>query len=293
MITLSQLETFLWLARLGTTKAVASHLNITQPAISTRISNLQEALQVTLVTRSPEGMQLTREGLVLKDHAEQIEARVALLKSELIPKNLHTRRLRVGAIETIAQTWLPELVREIKRTQPQVQIDLIVDTTDTLRDQLLARSVDLALLMGPVSKSEVTNKLVSPIPMGWFCKEKWDAEQIRNAQIITFSQTTRIYKQQWGQVLRGNENRMIIPTSSLSAGFEMVAQGVGVGVLPRIYPKALLKLREVVAYNGGYTPEPLDFTVSYMSEPVDFLVEQLADLAVKASHDFFDRAELG
>ena len=53
-MTFDQIKTFLWVARLGGFRKAAERLNLSQPAISTRIANLEQELRVPLFERGPE-----------------------------------------------------------------------------------------------------------------------------------------------------------------------------------------------------------------------------------------------
>ena len=52
-MTFDQIKTFLWVARLGGFRKAAERLNLSQPAISTRIANLEQELRVPLFERGP------------------------------------------------------------------------------------------------------------------------------------------------------------------------------------------------------------------------------------------------
>ena len=51
VMTFDQIKTFLWVARLGGFRKAAERLHLSQPAVSTRISNLEDELRVPLFER--------------------------------------------------------------------------------------------------------------------------------------------------------------------------------------------------------------------------------------------------
>jgi DNA-binding transcriptional LysR family regulator len=76
---LAQLEAFYWLAELGTFKAVSERLNLSQPAITTRIKELERGLGTTLVDRqigrsvpTSSGRALLEETRCIFQHVERI-----------------------------------------------------------------------------------------------------------------------------------------------------------------------------------------------------------------------------
>ena len=61
-MTLDQLKTFLWVSRLGGVRKAAIEMNLSQPAVSGRISALEKSLGVVLFDRTSKGLDLTTEG---------------------------------------------------------------------------------------------------------------------------------------------------------------------------------------------------------------------------------------
>jgi DNA-binding transcriptional LysR family regulator len=68
---LYQLRSFVTVAHEGHLTRAAKRLYISQPAVSAHIKSLEEELGVALFTRTPQGMQLTKEGQVLRIQAEK------------------------------------------------------------------------------------------------------------------------------------------------------------------------------------------------------------------------------
>src|SRR5260370_13724851 len=93
------LRAFVTVAREGNLTRAAVQLHLTQPAVSLQIKNLQEALGVTLFTRTSHGLSLTRDGQALLPHAERalaaagdVQRAAAMLRQEV------RGRLRIGTI---------------------------------------------------------------------------------------------------------------------------------------------------------------------------------------------------
>ena len=101
-ITFRQIETFYWIARLGSFSEAAQILNTTQPAVSNRIRELESGLKAKLFARNGRGVTLTPVGRDLLGLAEQL--------LELGHEFLARARtdagiagvIRIGAADTIA-----------------------------------------------------------------------------------------------------------------------------------------------------------------------------------------------
>ena len=143
---IDQLETFLWSARLGTFSAAAIKLDTTQPAVSMRIQQLEKALNLALFDRSRRHLHLTPQGREFLPYAERIVALTAEAQTRLGDPGLLTGHIRLGVTETIALTWLPELLARFSEHFPRVVVDLIVDLTAGIWKRLEADDLEISLL---------------------------------------------------------------------------------------------------------------------------------------------------
>lgn len=101
------IETFLWVARLGSFRAAAERLNTTQAAVSNRIATLEAALGQDLFERMPGGVRLSPIGQRAIAPAEDLmrsamEFRISVGRPEQLRSTV-----RIGTIDSIVQAWLP------------------------------------------------------------------------------------------------------------------------------------------------------------------------------------------
>ena len=64
------LRAFVAVAREGNLTRAAKRLNLSQPAVSLQVQNLQQALRLTLFVRTARGLKLTRDGMAMLAHAQ-------------------------------------------------------------------------------------------------------------------------------------------------------------------------------------------------------------------------------
>ena len=92
-INLEQLKTFLSVVRLGGVRKAADGLNLTQPAVTARIKNLEATLSTELFDRTSGGMRLTKRGELLLSYAEQFEHLSEMVVRDVIrPERARSRR---------------------------------------------------------------------------------------------------------------------------------------------------------------------------------------------------------
>ena len=283
-MTLDQLKTFLWVSRLGGVRKAAIEMNLSQPAVSGRIAALEKSLGVVLFDRTSKGLDLTKRGILLREHAERIADIVESIKGEVVPFESVDSMLRLGVAETIVQLWLPAIVSELYRTYPKIKIEITVDLSVNLEQQLLARSLDLAILMGPISDFSFDNTVLPSIDLTWFCAPGRQNSDLNAMPILSYSRHSRPYLELRHEMTNryGNDFK-IFSSISVTAGLEMVAAGIGVGVFPRQLGMKLIAEGRIVEFDPGWTLGPLIFTASQLGDPRSELCAQVADLAVKVA----------
>lgn len=279
-MTLDQLRTFLWVSRLGGVRKAAQEMNITQPAISGRIASLEESLGTTLFERNHQGVSLTKQGVLLRDYAEKIIDLVERIKSNVVPAESINSLMRIGVAETVVQLWLPAFLTALHEKYPNLNVELTVDVSVDLRRQLIERSLDLAILMGPVSEYSVDNIELPPVELAWFTSTQRQCSDLSATPFISYNRNSRPYRELRRQLSKryGDETK-IFPSSSIHAGLEMIASGIGVGLFPRQLGTELIRQGRIKEFDPGWTLQPLRFTASYVGDPLNELCVQAAELA--------------
>lgn len=282
-----QLKTFLWVAKLGGVRRAASEMNLSQPAISARISALEDELGVMLFERQKTGVALTKEGLLLRAHAEKIESYMEQVKDELTPSNEVKGVIRIGVAETIAQSWLSDFLSALRKLYPKLVVELSVDITVNLKDQLLSHHLDLAFLMGPLAEGNVENIALPTFKLAWFCSVNEDAPHPSTSPIMSFSRLSRPYQNLISELMhRYGSVGQIFPSTSLSTSFEMVASGIGIGALPTQLAQRFIKDQRIKTFSPGWRPKDLLFTASYLNDPRSEIVHKSALLASKIAQQY-------
>lgn len=286
-INIEQLRTFLTTVRLGSVRKAALGLNITQPAVTARIKNLEQSLAANLFDRTASGLRLTKRGERLISYAEQFEHLTQLVEANITDPQGIDFILRLGVSETVAQCWLPEFVSALHREFPKVEIEINVDISINLRDGLLNREIDLAILLGPVSEYSVNNIELPGFDLAWYAATDMRAEDGNDATllatkpIITYARNTRPYRELKTALFeRVGPGVSLFPSSSLSACFRLVEAGLGVAALPRALGQPYLASGTLREFDPGWTPGPLRFSLSYLGDPKSHVVETAAKIAL-------------
>ena len=144
-MTLTQLNAFVLVARLGSVTAAANALGVSEPAVSQALSALRLHLGDPLVTRGPSGMTLTAGGSRLLSTASQIvvlgaEAHAAVRAAQGAPE-----QLRVVATSTLAEFVIAPLMEAFTRRFPgSVEVSAGVGVTNEMSVLVANRLADVA-----------------------------------------------------------------------------------------------------------------------------------------------------
>lgn len=138
-----------------TLSAAAAALNVSQPALSQALDEIERRLGLTLFERVGRRRVLNQDGEAVARFASEI-----LGRTEHFAAELHRRRegqggvLRVGAIDAGSLYILPEALRRFRRAAPGVDLRLTVGTSSELEDAVLRHELDLAFVIGDTHQDE-------------------------------------------------------------------------------------------------------------------------------------------
>jgi DNA-binding transcriptional LysR family regulator len=145
------MRTFVVLTRTRNFRRAADELHISQPAISTRLAAIEAEYGCRLIERGDGVFRLTEAGEeVLKGFEaalEELDSITARLSGTRAPR---AEPLRIGAIDTVAATWIPDLIERLHGRFPDMQIELTVDGTASLLAGMKAGRLDVVFAIQPM-----------------------------------------------------------------------------------------------------------------------------------------------
>jgi len=125
--------------------AAAEALNISQPALTRSIRQLEKTIGVSLFDRLPTGVALTKQGEVLARRVKlmDLEYRHALSEISALERGM-TGVLRIGAGPMWVSMILPDVITAFHQQFPKVKISLTEGAIDSIVSALMAGEIDLA-----------------------------------------------------------------------------------------------------------------------------------------------------
>jgi DNA-binding transcriptional LysR family regulator len=291
MDTTSELRFFTLLAKLGSLAAVARELNITPPAATKRLAQMEHRLGVRLVNRTTRTLSLTDEGTLYASHATRLLAGIREMEEQVAGDRASPRGLlRVNATLGFGRTVIAPLISSFARRYPEVEVQL--QLTDRPID-LVDEAFDIGIRFGELPDSRLNaRKIMSN--RRYLCAspaylkqhgEPATPNELQHHQCIVHTQNDEAHKV-W-RLHKGSKTETIKVSGTLSSNDGDVVLGWaldGHGILLRSewdLAKYLASGRlQVVLKN--YRPAPADLFAFYPSGRnmsarvrtfVDYLVE--------------------
>src|SRR5215831_9216741 len=153
---LNHLAIFHAVAQAGSMTLGAERLDISQPAVSKQVQQLERALGVHLFDRIGRRVYLSQAGEILADYARRLfalahEAETAMADVRAVGRG----RLVIGASTTIGTYLLPGVVAAFWRRHPRVEVLVEIDNTEQVHRRLAGLELDVGLTEGFVEDEEL------------------------------------------------------------------------------------------------------------------------------------------
>lgn len=241
MLDFKELEAFVWAVRLGSFRQAAARLHLTQPSVSERISRLETSVGEVLLERSARPIQPTMRGREFFMHAERLLHQRDEAMKLFDDEESFSAPLRLGVIETIAHSWLPDFMRCLTQRYPQLTLELSVDNSPALNERLAKNDLDILLAMnGYLAAERIDQVALSPYEMGMFVSpdhvdmllasgDGW----LVSLPFISFGKKARPYEELVEYLShQGVAAPRIHSVSTLMTIVRMTMEGLGIGALP-------------------------------------------------------------
>ncbi len=145
-ISLNQLRVLQAVAKHKSYTKAAKELEMTQPAISIQIKNLQDQFEVPLIETLGKKIHITEFGNELVETAEKIFSEMDLIEQRMLElKGLLAGKIRISAVST-GKYVIPYLVSDFMKINPHVEINLEVSNRNQVLAHLEENTTDLALV---------------------------------------------------------------------------------------------------------------------------------------------------
>lgn len=147
MLTDFRLKVFLTTAQQKSFTKAARELNISQPAVSQNVAELEQQVGDTLFERGRGEVTLTQKGEILLKYAEKILHLYDNLNTELIPSNAPAlAQIRIAACPIAVRFILPGAIKKFRTIHPNAQVSILESADSETERAILDGEADLGIM---------------------------------------------------------------------------------------------------------------------------------------------------
>jgi DNA-binding transcriptional LysR family regulator len=266
------LETLLWVVRLGSISAAAERLHLSQPAITRRIQELERDLQARLFERKGVRVAPTAIAHALVQNAERVLTEIAAMRSTASDRTTVRGRLRIGIAEFIGLTWFDRLLARIEDEFPEVTTEIDVDLSSSLVDRVLRHELDVVFFPGSAPAESLCQTKIGSCEHRWIAKadlvrgnDDVSPHDLADMPIIVLPRGAALHNMvmQWFAQADVRPTR-VRTCNSLSVNASWVRKGLGIGAMPVDLVRDELASGELIALSEHPPLPRLDYSAAYM-----------------------------
>lgn len=266
----------------------AKELNITQSAISSRLAALEDELGSRLVNRGDGQFELTDAGRLALASFERILGELSSLEASVSSRDCAmTEPLRIGAIDTVSSTWLPQLVDALHLRFPGVKLELTVDGTKQLVQGMKNGDFDLIFCLHPLIDDGFRSYTACTYQMVWVGSPRivdpqrvYSVAELADLPIITFPPNSPPFEMIAPYF--HDENALaskLTSSNSLYAIINLLIDGFGVGAIPTLAAERELRMGLLTAVAVAKPFAPMPVIATYQASVRQDVMREVVDQA--------------
>ncbi len=151
---LRYLEVFLALAQTPNMRDVAHALFVSQAAISSTLRDFEDEMGVELFERVGRGIRLNAKGRILQKRLEPLYHQLTNVLS-LLSSDEPMGKLCIGASLTLSNWVIPQILYDIKKRYPHVELECLSDNTLEIVRKVESAQLDMGFVEGDVSSANL------------------------------------------------------------------------------------------------------------------------------------------
>ena len=215
----------------------AKTLYISQPALTERIKQIEDALGVTLLNRSNKGVTMTPQGEFAATFARKLLREVADFKAQLIDLGEEAAGvLKIAAPSIICRYYLPGILENFQKKYPKVKLDVGIQQSDQVLKMLKSRLIDFGVTKHYTGFSEDEKLFLLTYGVYAASMEPFKLEDLPKLKRVEYSYEPYYKKMltDWWQDRFAEPPLIGSMVANLDLCKEMVFNGLGYGFLPEI-----------------------------------------------------------
>ncbi|MGR3714388.1 MAG: LysR family transcriptional regulator [Shimia sp.] len=231
----SLVQSFVAVAETGSLSAAARRLNASQPTLGRHIRTLEDQLGVELFRRQARGFELTERGQDLLAPARTMAAAMADLSLRAAGQETRLEGdVRIACSVFMAHHVMPGIIAEIRRLEPNIQIDLLPSDQS---ENLLFREADIAVRMYRPEQLDMVTRHLGDITLGMFGARSYldrkgmpqTGEDLRHHDVVGYDANDDILREMRAMGIPATRDWFAVRCDNQTAYWELVRAACGLG----------------------------------------------------------------
>lgn len=290
MVNLELYRIFYEVAKVSNITTASQNLNISQPAVTKHIKDLESGLGTALFIRNRKGVILTESGKKLFFYIKQAMDLISYAEKELDDmQNMYKGTLRIGVGTTLTKKYLLKYIREYHKLYPNITIEISTDPTDELKEKLKLGRIDFIIAKIPpyqendykyTTLGKLENIFVGNQNYKELENKKISLEKLAEYPILLQKKpsSSREYIDTICKE-RGVQLKSIMSIASSNLLIDFVKIGYGIGFVTKEYVLEELKTGELIEVKVHPSIPPRQFGIIELKDNfLSFSAEAMLDL---------------
>ncbi|GFZ62816.1 LysR family transcriptional regulator [Pseudomonas amygdali pv. eriobotryae] len=240
MVSFKQLEALFWIVELHGFEPAAVKLNMSQSAISKRITELEQIFDIQVFDRTKRSARLTAKGTQLFEQAALVLQQRDVLINQVSSKSSLVTHVRLGVTELVGMTWLPTWVKEIHALYPRVKIEPTLDASQALFHKLEKEELDIAVVPDVFHDHRFESIPLAKVSNEWMCAPNLMAHSgsVELEKLAEYTLLGQNASSAAGSILegwlftQGVHFKQVLRANNLLGQVSLAMSGLGVAYLP-------------------------------------------------------------
>ncbi len=236
--------------------------------------------RVELIERAATDFTLTPHGEHLLAHSRALVQATRSLQLAAQDETQIATRLRLGVIETVVHSWLPDYIRRLNEAHSRIAVDLTVDTTAALTPRLRAGELDLLIRVESGDDPTIVSTPLARYPVRWIARrdlipaqKSKHVQMVLSKPVLTFGRGTAPQIAVEG-IVATLAKRAGVPLAqtnvtcmpSVAVTVQLLRDGYGVAALPALFVEPFLRSGELGELQVRPLPPPIPVALSYRDD---------------------------
>ncbi len=214
-------------------------LFLSQPAITYRLRNLEKELGIKILNRHSDGVSFTDQGMYLLEYSKKAIQDYENLKSSIKKINNDiSGKINIYVSTVFAKYYLASILKNFNKEFPDIDVNLKTYSSCELNSELIKNHMaDIVIRRGDM-EFDGSKVILAEEPYGVVSKAHINLSQLKSKTYINYDtsvESNEIFWKWCETVLKNNHFEKIIQVNSIEASLDLVSQGLGWTMLPKIH----------------------------------------------------------